>query len=198
MGTFVGTFVGTAPRDGGPVAVSIDADYATIGGLLLDPRQIDEVVGWLRPRDFARPLCGELFELVGAMRVEGRPVDPVTVLGELQRLGRVRTDGYPTGELIAMVEAVPAAVMTPHYARLVLEAAVFRRVEQAGTRIVQIGRGRRGGPDDAFDTLAGALADLADVRDRWRLCVDSGRPANAVTCAPVRDRPVRAAVRDHG
>jgi len=180
------------------MTVHIDADYATIGGLLLDPRQTDEISGWLRPHDFARPLCGELFELIGAMRAEGKPVDPVTVLGELRRRGRIRSDGYPTGELIAMVESVPAPVMTPHYARQVLEAAVFRRVERAGTRIVQVGRGRRGGPEDAFTALTGCIGDLAELRDRWRLSVDGGPPAPIAARVPVRDRSVRSVGRAHG
>jgi replicative DNA helicase len=180
------------------MTVHIDTDYATIGGLLLDPGQVDEISRWLRPSDFTRPLCGELFELIAAMRGDGKPVDPVTVLGELQRRGRIRTDGYPTAELIAMVESVPAPVMTPHYARQVLEGAVFRRVEQVGTRIVQVGRGRRGGPEGAFAALTGCMAELAEVRDRWRLSVDSGRPAPTALRASVRDRSVRSVGRALG
>lgn len=169
MGTFAG--------DCGGMAVGIDADYATVGGLLLAPQLVEGVAGWLRPDDFARPLCGEIYALITTMRAESRPVDTVTVFGELRRLGRVRADGYPGGELIAMVESVPVAGMTRYYARQVLEAAVFRRVEQAGTRIIQVGRGRRGGPGDAFDAVGGCWGDLAEVRDRWRDCVRSGRPA---------------------
>jgi replicative DNA helicase len=147
---------------------AVDADYATIGGLLLAPRQLDVLEAWLRPEDFARPLCGEIYEVIVAMRANSRAVDPVTVLGELRRDGRVRADGYPAGELIAMVEAVPSPAMTPHYARLVLEAATFRRIEQCGTRIAQLGRSHRGTPDDAFDTLTTTWRDLATTRERWQ------------------------------
>jgi replicative DNA helicase len=67
-----------------------------------------------------------------------------------------------------MVEAVPSPAMTPHYARLVLEAATFRRIEQCGTRIAQVGRSHRGTPNDAFETLTTTWRDLADARDRWQ------------------------------
>jgi replicative DNA helicase len=146
----------------------IDPDYATIGGILLDPRQLDAVSDWLRPEDFARPLCGELYQRFTAMRSASIPIDPVTVLGELRRDGRLRADGYPGGELVAMIEAVPAAAMTPHYAQIVLEAAMFRRIESCGIRITQVGRGLRGTADDAFDTLNATWRDLADARDRWQ------------------------------
>jgi replicative DNA helicase len=154
---------------------ALDADYATIGGLLLAPHQLDTINDWLRPEDFARPLCGEVYQVMTAMHADSRPIDPVTVLGELRRNGRIRADGYPAGELIAMVEAVPAPAMTPHYARLVLEAATFRRIERYGTRISQVGRGHRGTPHDAFDTLATMWGDLADARDRWQASRTPGR-----------------------
>src|SRR5579875_2923835 len=111
---------------------ALDPDYATIGGMLLEPAQLDRLSDWLRPEDFAKPLCGELYELLTTMRSMRSPIDPVTVLGELRRAGRLRSDGYPAGELIAMVESVPTPASTPYYARMVLEAATFRRIEQCG------------------------------------------------------------------
>jgi replicative DNA helicase len=162
----------------------IDPDYATIGGLLLAPAQLEAVSDWLRAGDFARPLCGEVYETLTAMQAESTPIDPVTVLGEFRRHGRLRADGYPAGELIAMIEAVPMPAMTPHYARLVLEAAMFRRIERSGTRITQIGRSQRGTPDDAFDTLTATWRDLADARDRWNSSHASSRTHD--TGAPQR------------
>jgi replicative DNA helicase len=132
---------------------ALDPDYATIGGMLLEPAQLDHVSDWLRPEDFEKPLCGELYELLTTMRSVRSPIDPVTVLGELRRAGRLRSDGYPAGELIAMVESVPTPASTPYYARMVLEAATFRRIERCGTRITQVGQRRRGSPDDAFEIL---------------------------------------------
>jgi replicative DNA helicase len=146
----------------------VDADYATIGGLLLAPSQLDVVADWLRPEDFARPLCGEVFAVMVEMRGRSTAIDPVTVLGEFYRRGRVRADGYPGGELIAMVEAVPVPEAAPHYGRLVLEAATFRTIERCGARLTQVGRRRRGGVDDAFDTVAPTWREIAEIRERWQ------------------------------
>jgi replicative DNA helicase len=155
------------------MSAQVDPDYATLGGLLLAPELYERVAGWLRPEDFARPICGEVFELIGDMRVRGMPVDPVTVLGSLRERGRVRADGYPATELIAMVEAVPVPTSTPYYAQLVLAAAVFRRIDEAGTRLRQIGRHARGTPDEAFELLAQSWQNVAAVRQRWQFA--SGR-----------------------
>jgi hypothetical protein len=69
--------------------------------------------------------------------------------------------------------------MTPHYARLVLEAATFRRIERCGTRITQIGRGQRGTPDDAFDVVATTWRELGDARHRWQASWSSGQTRDA-------------------
>jgi replicative DNA helicase len=178
--------------------LGFDPDYATVGGILLDPSQLDAVGGWLRPDDFARPICGEIYELLTTMRGGPTPIDPVTVLGELRHAGRLRSDGYPAGELIAMVEAVPTPASTPYYARLVLEGAMFRRIERCGERIRQVGRGRRGSPDDAFDLVAQGWRDLAETRDRWqRSGTLASRPSLEQATEPIRRQhePI-AAVRE--
>jgi replicative DNA helicase len=153
-----------------------DPDYATVGGLMLAPEHYDVVREWLRPEDFARPLCGEIFELVGGLRASARPVDPVTVFAELRERGKVRKDGYPGNELIVMVQTVPVPASTPYYARQVLSDSVFRHVEQCGIRLAQVGRARRGGAPDALGLATEALTALNDVRRRWAL---ASRPARS-------------------
>lgn len=145
----------------------MDPEYATVGGLLLAPDLIDPLRRWLHPTDFADPLCGELYQLLGRMHEGRQPVDPVTVLGELRRLGRLRTDGYPAAELVTMVGSVPVPSSTPYYARQVLEGAMFRLIEQAGVHLAQLGQDRRGTVDDAFAGMTATWRELAAVRSRW-------------------------------
>jgi replicative DNA helicase len=128
-------------------------------------------------------LCGEIYELIGDMRSRGVPVDPVTVLGEFRQQGRVRPDGYPAIELVAMVQAVPVPEAAPYYGRLVLQAAVFRRVADYGARLTQIGQLGRGTPDDAFEALSQSWRSLADLRRQWQGA--TVLPPNAV---PEKDR----------
>lgn len=150
------------------MSTQVDPDYATLGGLLLAPELYEQVAEWLRPEDFAQPLCGEVYELIGDMRAHGLPVDAVTVLGALRERGRVRADGYPANELIAMVQAVPVPASTPYYGQLVLAAAVFRRIDEAGSRLRQIGRHGRGTPDEAFELVAQSWQQVTGVRQRWQ------------------------------
>ena len=179
IGTFMNasmTRVGTPPGHGRWMEHTIDVEYATVGSLLLAPAELEQVLPWLRPQDFYRPICGEVYGLIATMSAAGKPVDPVTVLAELRRGGRLRRDGWPGMELVRMVEAVPTAVAVGYYGRLVLEGALFRQVEQVGTRLVQVGRSRRGDVDDAYRLVSEQYAGLVSAHDRWQLA--AGGPSS--------------------
>ena len=143
-----------------------EAEYATVGALLLAPRELRQVRSWLRPEDFFTPVCGEIYGLIVRMADAGKPVDPITVREELRKAGRIRRDGWPGMELIKMVESVPTPISVGYYGRLVVEAALYRRVEQAGTRLVQAGRSRRGEVDDVFGLIHDECSELLALRRR--------------------------------
>ena len=149
------------------MAHDVDPEYATVGGLLLAPQLLDEVVGWLRPTDFRHGQCGELYEVLVGMRRAGAPIDAVLVLDELRRRGKLDRGGFLAREMIAMVDAVPAPVMAPYYAKVVAEAATFRRIELAGRRLTQIGARRRGTASDAFTAVDQVVGELRPDRQRW-------------------------------
>jgi replicative DNA helicase len=149
------------------MAHDVDPEYATVGGLLLAPQLLDEVVGWLRPSDFRHGQCGELYEVLVAMRRDGAPIDAVLVLDELRRRGKLDRGGFLAREMIAMVDAVPAPMMAPHYAKVVVAAATFRRIELAGRRLTQIGACRRGTVPDAFTAVDQVVGELRPDRQRW-------------------------------
>lgn len=142
-------------------------EYATVGALLLAPAELKQVVGWLRPEDFYHPVCGEIYGVILRMTDQGTPVDPVTVRDELRKAGRIRRDGYLTMELVRMVEVVPTPASVGYYGRLVVEAALYRRVEQAGGRLAQAGGRRQGEVDDVFGLLRDECTELLAMRRRY-------------------------------
>ena len=149
------------------MTTTLDVEYATVGALMLAPAHLEEVTAWLQPSDFADPLCGELYALLAHMRTADQPIDPVTVLTALQRQGRQRPDGWPAPDILTMVASVPTPRAAIVYGRLVLEDALFRLVEQAGDRLTQVGRNRRGTIAETFSTLSNQQQALARARTRW-------------------------------
>ncbi len=67
--------------------------------------------------------------------------DPVVVLGELRRTGKDTSflaDQAAGVTLLNLAAAAPVVASTGHYARIVLEHAWRRRVEEAGVRLQQL------------------------------------------------------------
>lgn len=145
----------------------LDPEYATVGGLLLAPNLLEPLRGWLRPDDFARGACTEIYTLLLDMHAGSRPIDAVLVLAELRARGQIDRGGFLPREMITMIETVPAPAMTPHYAQLVVEQAIFRRIAAAGGRLTQVGKNRRGTPTDAYRSLDAILGELRADRARW-------------------------------
>ena len=143
------------------------AEYATLGSLMLAPAGLDLVAPWLQPTDFRDPLGGEVFGLLLAMRKRSAVIDPVTVLAELRRRGRLGGAGAAGMALVRMVESVPVPGAVASYGRLVLAASIGRQLEAAGSRLAQVGRARRGESTDWLDRATAELAALAAARRRW-------------------------------
>ena len=119
-----------------------EGERAILGGLLLDPDAAAKVIGTLDADDFyteAHRICyaaiQELFE-------RNQPVDYVTLTAALKQgvgaHGRAPLLEQVGGVqfLTDLVDAVPSAANIVHYATLVKDKAVLRRLISAGTEVV--------------------------------------------------------------
>jgi len=150
-------------------------EYATVGGLLLAPRTLDEVDRWLRPVDFGENAPRLTYSVILTMASRKVPIDPVTVQAELRRQGLLRRDGYPTMKLVRMVESVPVPASTAYYARLVLQDSIARGIGQIGQRLEQLGSTARD-PADLFAAVADQLKAIDATRRRWNLASNEHVP----------------------
>lgn len=153
----------------------LNPEYATLGGLLLAPRTLHEVDRWLRPEDFELGPTRLTYSLILAMDARKAPVDPVTVQAELRRQGLLRRDGYPTMELVRMVEEVPVPANTAYYAKLVLADSIARGVAAIGQRLVQLGSAAHE-PTELFAAAVGQLRAVDAVRRRWAFATGERQP----------------------
>ncbi len=162
----------------------LDPEYVTVGGLLLAPQLLARIRGWLGPDDFEQAACQEVYAVLLEMAGADAVIDPVTVLGQLRRQGRLNRGGFVGRELVAMVEAVPTPAATLHYARLVLETSVFRTLEQVGLRLAQLGRNRHGAVADVLATAAAMVNGLDEQHHRWQDAHRVEGEASPVTAHP--------------
>jgi replicative DNA helicase len=113
---------------------NIEAEEAVLGALLTAGRLLTEVAAVLEEADFYRPAHRAIWRAILRLTDRDQPIDPVTVLGELDQTGELAdVGGAPF--LHSLVEAVPTVANAGPYAQLVADTARRRRVIDLGNQL---------------------------------------------------------------
>lgn len=123
--------VRTLPND-------LNAEMATLGGMLLSQEAVAEVFEEVRPHDFYAPKHEFIFNAILSLFGKGEPTDVIAVTDELNKTGNLLKAGG-ADYLHSLASYVPTAASASYYASIVSEKAVLRRLIEAGTRIAQSG-----------------------------------------------------------
>jgi len=152
-------------RSGGRVPPhNLQAEESVLGALLLSRDAIGSVSeAALNPSDFYKPSHQHIFDAVKALYNAGAPVDTITVAEELRRAGLLDQVGGTEG-LHGLQNATPAISNAAHYARIVQDTAVLRRLILVAGDIVEMAYSE---PDDvtkAVDEAEGKVFRVAEDR----------------------------------
>ncbi|BFP50142.1 replicative DNA helicase (plasmid) [Kitasatospora sp. CMC57] len=140
-------------------------EHSVLGSMLLSKDAIAEVAEVLKSGDYYRPAHGEIHDAILEMHGRAEPVDPVTLGGELRKLGKLdRLGGL--SYLHTLINTVPTAANAEYYANEVREKAVMRRLIEAGTRIVGMGYAAKGDVDAVMAAAVAEVAAAVETRDR--------------------------------
>jgi replicative DNA helicase len=152
---------------------SLEMEKALLGALLLDGSAYARMSDLLEAGSFYRPAHSVIFGAMTTLDHHHEPIDLVTVTEQLRRDGKLEEIGGPVF-LIELAEAVPSAANVEHYARVVHEKALLRRMitlnsETTGAAYEPSARG-----DEVFELLQQKLVDLiGERRGRRALKADS-------------------------
>ena len=124
---------------------SPEAEQAVLGSMLIDADCVKDVMDQLRPEDFYLRANREIFETIYSMFVYSKPIDGVTVAGEMEKNGLYNdnTRSY----LLQLMEITPTSANVMEYAKIVRNKALMRAVATAAgdiTAMVQEGTGSAG------------------------------------------------------
>ena len=119
---------------------SIEAERATLGGILLDGMSIWEIRTRISPEDFECMGHDDVFRAMLAVADSGREIDIVTVGDELERKNIVDTIGGLGGMtghayVAGMVSATPTSLHAQHYASVVRDLAMKREILNTAQRV---------------------------------------------------------------
>ncbi len=116
---------------------SLEAEMSALGSMMLSQMACDDVATRLNDEDFYSPAHREIYRAIRQLMMESRAIDIVTVKNELVLRDKLASAGG-VEYLMQIAESVPSAANATHYASIVLDYAVLRRLEAAGHEIVKM------------------------------------------------------------
>ena len=114
-----------------------EAEMALLGCMILDANVIGDVIQIVKQaEDFSRPAHGAVYQALVDLYDKHNAGD-ITILNQLLVDRGVSQDIGGVEYLLTLAESVPASINAPHYARIVAEKAVVRRLIGAAGEILQ-------------------------------------------------------------
>jgi replicative DNA helicase len=141
---------------------NLDAETSVIGSMLLSKNAIAEVTELVGAEDFYRGAHRTMFEAIRDLYDRGEPVDAVTLADDLSKRGTLEDIGGAMG-IADIVSKVPTSANALHYARIVAEHAIRRRLIDTGTQITRIGYDQTEAVDEAVDTAEQLVYGVAQL-----------------------------------
>lgn len=158
-------------RDPRPL-FSVEAEQAVLGSLMLDNTSFDRIVGQVALDDFYTDDHRAIFRVISGLITERRRADVVTVCDSLRSAGDLERVGG-LSYLQGLLAATPSAANVKHYAGIVGDRAILRRVLVASGRIHDLaseanGFAGRDVLDQAHKLLVGIESGVANGRGELR------------------------------
>lgn len=149
---------------------NLEAEASVLGAMMLSSEAIADVVEILQTDDFYRGANARIYEVLRAIYARGEPVDIVTVIEALKRRGILDEVG---GHLYLrdLVDQVPTPASAGHYARIVAQTALLRRLISAAADIMEMAYAAPDDPEGVADDAEQRIYDVARREDKDEVAV---------------------------
>ena len=137
----------------------LDAEMSVLSAMLLAPTAIAAVSEHLKASDFYRRTHGVIFDVARGLFERGEPVDAITVTAKLEEEGQLELVGG-RGKIHEIAAWASAAGNAAHYALIVRDHSLIRRLSDAGREITRLANDRG---DETNHLISKAEQVLFDV-----------------------------------
>jgi replicative DNA helicase len=148
---------------------NLEAEESVLGAMMLSGCPIDSVSETLDAGDFYRESHSKIYRAALGLYAAGSPVDPITVVDELEKRGELEDDprsALTKTRIHELAALVPTRSNVVHYAKIVHEMATLRALIRAGSEIQRYGYDRPGPVEELVERAESAIFDLALARSR--------------------------------
>jgi replicative DNA helicase len=143
---------------------SLEAEESLLGAMMLSREAITAAIeAKLEVGDFYKPAHGAIYEAAYGLHSRGEPVDPVTVAEELRRAAQLdQLGGRQT--LLRIQASTPASANAAHYAQIVAELSMLRRLIETAGVIQEAAYAAEDDVDETLDRAEAAIFEVAEKR----------------------------------
>ena len=143
---------------------NLEAEESVLGAMMLSSEAIADVVEVVQADDFYRSVNGRIYDVLRGLYARGEPVDIVTGIEALKRAGILDDVGGPL-YMRDLVEQVPTPASAQHYARIVSQTALLRRLIGAAADIMDMAYAAPADPEGVADDAEQRIYDVARRED---------------------------------
>jgi replicative DNA helicase len=122
----------------------IEAEEAVVGSLLIDPEAIVKVATFLKVEDFFSEINQLVYQACFSLYQRNEVINQITVAHELMRQNKLEQVGG-AAYLSHLISIVPTSLHIEHYAQIVSNMAIMRKLITAAGQIAAVGY--EAGPD---------------------------------------------------
>ena len=181
---------GTIPPTNDRLPHDPEAERAVLGAVLLDPGARLHIIDKVRDEEFYLESHRIIFKACLDLHEKGEATDLVTVRNQLAEQGHLEQVGGAS-YLSSLVDSLPDVANVIHYAEIVHDKSVKRRLMAAAQRILTTCSLDHGEAQEAVesaqkdvfriaeDTLSGGLVHVRTITDREIANIDASRESHS-------------------
>jgi replicative DNA helicase len=141
---------------------NLEAEESVLGAMMVSERAIDPVILEVRlaDDDFYRERHRIVYRAIKSLYERSEPVDALTVTEHLTQTGELAEAGGRDA-VVGLASTTPAPLNAGHYATIVRQNALLRRLLEAARRIEQSVHAREGEPRDLVERAESLLFKVA-------------------------------------
>ncbi len=144
---------------------SQEAERAVLGAILIDNQLFDQAAGVVSMEDFFLPGHRQIFAKMAMLSASGQPLDLITLTDLLKREGMLEEAGGASS-IASLMDGVPRSSNIEHYARIVKDKALLRKLIHSSNTILMRGLAAEESPGELLEDAEKAIFEISQERIR--------------------------------
>ena len=143
----------------------LNAERSVLGAMMLEVGAVSDAIGALKADHFYRPAHAKVFEAMRALYDRSEPIDEITLQARLKENGSLEEVGG-VSFLASLSDGVPSAANIAHYAKIVRERALIRRLIATTSSIATKGYEGTTDIEQLLDDAEVSIFEITSDRDQ--------------------------------